>query len=483
LYNYLFAKRHGGTFILSIEDTDQKRYVEGAEDYIQESLEWLGLAPDESPVRGGDFGPYRQSERSALYRKHVDELLSAGKAYYAFDTPEDLDRMRTEKEAQGIHSPKYGHEFRMEMTNSLTLPAEEVDARLAKGDDHVIRLKVDPGHTVSFEDEVRGSVSFSSDELDDKVLLKSDGLPTYHLANVVDDHAMEISHVIRGEEWLSSTAHHVLLYQAFGWDMPTFVHLPLILKPSGKGKLSKRDGAKFGFPVFPLEWQAEDETYAGFREMGFLPAAVINFLALLGWHPEDDQEVFNLDELCQAFALDRISKSGARFDFEKAQWFNQQYILSSQDGVLVDMLRSTGSALLEGRSDDFLTKVVAEMKPRVMKVEEILTEGRFFFEPTGVEDDKPVRKKWKAPVTHHWVGLIDMIEGMEDFERDTLEEKVKDYINSHELSIGGVFPLLRVAVSGRLKGPDLFTSMTILGKEEVVSRMKAAVPAFDTIAG
>ncbi|RME93486.1 MAG: glutamate--tRNA ligase, partial [Bacteroidetes bacterium] len=329
LYNYLLAKKLGGTFILRIEDTDQTRYVPGAEAYILEALDWLGLTPDEGPGFGGAYGPYRQSERQAQYLKYAQELVASGRAYYAFDTPEELEAQRELAKAAGKHSFKYDAQSRGQLRNSLSLPKAEVEALLADGVPYTIRLLVEPGQTVVIEDLVRGSVSFQTDELDDKVLLKADGMPTYHLANIVDDHLMKISHVIRGEEWLPSTAHHVLLYRAFGWEdtMPAFAHLPLILKPTGKGKLSKRDGLKLGIPVFPLAWKGDtpEDSFMGFREFGFDPAAVLNFLALLGWNPGTDQEIFSLDELIAAFSIEKIGKAGARFDFDKAKWFNQQY--------------------------------------------------------------------------------------------------------------------------------------------------------------
>ncbi|MEL6987225.1 MAG: glutamate--tRNA ligase, partial [Bacteroidota bacterium] len=348
LYNYLFAKKMGGTFILRIEDTDQKRYVEGAENYIKEALQWLGLSLDEGPDIGGDFGPYKQSERSALYQKYAKQLVDEGKAYYAFDTPEELDAWRAAEKDKGEHSPKYGHHSRMEMSNSLSLSAEETQAKLDAGIPHVIRFKIDGGERVKFNDLIRGEIEFSTDELDDKVMLKADGLPTYHLANIVDDHNMQISHVIRGEEWLPSTALHTLLYRAFEWTAPQFAHLPLINNPDGKGKLSKRHGKKFGFPVFPIDWNAETEedSFPGFREVGFDPAAVINFLAFLGWNPGTEQEIFSLEELIEAFSIERINKSGARFDFDKARdgvrqmlWgLFKKVVIADNCGIYVDQI-------------------------------------------------------------------------------------------------------------------------------------------------
>ena len=330
LYNYLLAKRHEGTFILRIEDTDQTRYVDGAEKYIMDALKWCGIVPDESPVLGGEHGPYRQSERKAIYRPYAERLVREGKAYYAFDTPEEWAAKRNELQEAGNHSPKYDASVRGQMKTSLAMSENELEAKLNTGSPHVIRLMVPENEEVLVEDRIRGQVRFETNVLDDKVLLKTDGMPTYHLANIVDDHLMEISHVIRGEEWLSSTAHHILLYQAFGWEPPVFAHLPLILKPSGKGKLSKRDGKKLGIPVFPLSWmgETEEDSFTGFKEYGFLPEAAINFLALLGWNSGTDQEIFDMQELVKVFALDQVGKSGARFDFEKAKWFNQQYLIN-----------------------------------------------------------------------------------------------------------------------------------------------------------
>lgn len=483
LYNYLFARRHQGTFILRIEDTDQTRYVEGAEQYIEDALEWLGLSPDESPQQGGKFGPYRQSERSDLYREKVQHLLDQGKAYYAFDSSEELDKMRKEKEEQGHHSPKYGHEFRMEMTNSLTLSETEVKERLDRGDDFVVRLLVQPGQRISFDDEVRGNVTFNSSELDDKVLMKSDGLPTYHLANVVDDRAMEITHVIRGEEWLSSTPIHVLLYDAFGWrdEMPSFVHLPLILKPSGKGKLSKRDGAKFGFPVFPLEWHQEDEIYAGFREMGFLPEATLNFLAFLGWNPGSEEELLTVNEMADTFATQNINKSGARFDIDKAHWFNQQYILATKAEALLDLIHPLKPESVVELSSEKMVAIMDELKPRMTTLLDFWPSAAFFFQEPEELDEKMIRKKWKENAQSHWGGLISVFDGVDSFQSANIESDLKSYMEKNELGFGAVFPLIRIALSGTTKGPDLFTSMSILGKEEVVRRMETAVGKFNQV--
>lgn len=480
LYNYLFAKKHNGTFILRIEDTDQARYVEGAEAYILNALNWLGLNPDESPENIGEYSPYRQSERREDYKKHVQSLLSSGKAYYAFDTPDELDDMRKKREDAGEHSPKYDHSIRLSMKNSLTLSQKEVVDRLADGSAYTIRLKIDPGQDISFEDEVRGNVTFKSDELDDKILMKSDGWPTYHLANVIDDHNMAITHVIRGEEWLSSTPHHVYLYNAFGWsdEMPTFVHLPLILKPSGKGKLSKRDGAKFGFPVFPLNWDGE-EFYEGFRESGFLPGAVNNFLALLGWHPEDDQEIFDIDALSQAFELKRITKSGARFDYDKAKWFNQQYLMQSPVSEVLPLVQDDFRKTYGDVAGEKIAAVVALMVPRVELLPQLISESGFFFESPETYDEKQVRKRWKSESTDHIDQIASRLMGLGEYVASNIEQAVKGYISENELSFGAILPILRIAMTGGLMGPDLFDIFEIVGKDQSDLRLRKAVLTFN----
>jgi len=474
LYNYLLAKKTGGAFILRIEDTDQKRYVEGAEDYIVKSLEWFGLHLDEGPGIGGDYGPYRQSERKDLYGKYVQQLVDAGEAYYAFDSPEELTKMREEKTAAGIHSPKYDATLRHEMKNSLSLSKEETAELISKGDNVVVRLKVDPGQTISFDDVVRGKVSFHSEELDDKVLMKADGLPTYHMANIVDDYLMKISHVIRGEEWLSSTAHHVLLYRAMGWEdsMPSFAHLPLILKPTGKGKLGKRDGAKFGFPVFPLTWNGEHESFEGFEDYGLLPDASINFLAFLGWNPGTEQEMFSLEDLIQSFSLDRINKSGARFDIEKAKWFNQQYLIAMDDQVLAEMIQPILKKAGIDQDDAYITKFCGLMKERVELLPEFLAQGHFFFaEPTEF-DEKTLRKKYKLENEGHFEAITSLVENSDPYTGENIQNQIKAYIQDHELGFGAILPLLRVTVTGTMKGPDIFETMSLIGKEEVVKRLK-----------
>ncbi len=476
LYNYLFAKKHGGTFILRIEDTDQTRYVQGAEEYILQSLEWLGLAPEESVNHGGDYGPYRQSERKDIYKQHVDQLIASGHAYYAFDTPEELEAMRTREQAAGVHTPKYDQSVRLKMRNSLTLSTEEVATLVEKGDSVTVRMKVPADETVTFKDKIREEVSFNSNELDDKVILKADGLPTYHLANIVDDRSMKISHVIRGEEWLSSTAHHVLLYRSFGWEdeMPVFAHLPLILKPSGKGKLSKRDGAKFGFPVFPLEWfdEKEQETYAGFREEGFLPEALINFLSLLGWNPGNDEEIFSIDDLCQIFSLDQINKSGAQFNYDKAKWFNQQYINSTETSTLYPALRESFDSSVDR---GYLEKVIDQLKPRVTFLGDFKKQSAFFFDKPKDIDEKGLRKKFKLENEDHFTSLAALIKESPN-DSEAIQIAVKGYIADHELSFGAIFAPLRIFIAGTMAGPDLFEMISLIGNQECSQRIIDGIP-------
>ncbi len=475
LYNYLFAKKYNGAFILRIEDTDQNRYVPGAEAYIIDSLRWFGLLPDEGPEFGGDFGPYRQSERKTIYKQYVDKLLENGNAYYTFDTPDELDMMR-ESDA----TFKYDSKSRTVLKNSLTLPSYEVQELLARGEHVAIRLKIPENEIISFDDEIRGHVSFDSSELDDKVILKGDGMPTYHLANIVDDHLMKISHVIRGEEWLSSTAHHVLMYRFLGWTPPSFSHLPLILKPTGHGKLSKRDGAKFGFPVFPLSWDSdhEEDNFTGFKDDGFLPEAVLNFLALLGWSPGNDQEMFSLSELCKDFSLEKITKSGARFDFEKAKWFNQQYIIHSDDLKLAYGIQD--KVIEEGYNVpiEYLSDVCSLMKERVHKTDEIISGGRFFFEAPQVYDDETIIKKYK---TENKLHLLNISAKLIDGIKNEIENIVKGYVEENKLKPGEIMPLLRIAVSGTMQGPDLIKSMMLIGNEESSKRIVQAVSHFENL--
>ncbi|MEM7102412.1 MAG: glutamate--tRNA ligase [Bacteroidota bacterium] len=484
LYNYLFAKGHGGTFILRIEDTDQNRYVEGAEDYIIEALKWLNLVPGEGVGFGGDLGPYRQSERKDMYAEYALRLVDAGHAYYAFDSDEDLKAIRAEYESRK-ETFKYDSTTRGEMNNSLNMPEEDWRALVQTDISYVIRLKVPEDEDIIFQDMVRGEVKFNSSQLDDKVLLKADGMPTYHMANIVDDHLMQISHVIRGEEWLPSTPTHVLLYRFLGWEdsMPAFCHLPLILKPTGKGKLSKRDGAKFGFPVFPLDWRDEStgDNYMGFREQGFTPEAVVNFLALLGWSPSDDQEIMSLDELVERFDASRINKAGARFDYDKAKWFNQQYISQTPDielaPVVKDVLASNGYTADIG----FAEKYAGLFKERVEFIAEFKYAGYYFFEDVKSYDEKNVRKRWKADNVSHFLSLKEMISGISDFSPAVIEGAIKEFMTENGLSFGVIFPILRIALTGSMSGPSVFEILSLMGKDKAVDRLATSFSHFDKL--
>lgn len=489
LYNYLLAHQTGGTFILRIEDTDQTRYVEGAEDYIREALAWCGINPAEGPKIGGNYGPYRQSDRREIYQQHTQQLIDKGMAYYAFDTPEELDACRDAAKAAGNHNFKYDAATRGEMRNSLSLTKAATEQLLADGTPYVIRLLVTPGETVNFNDVVRENVSFSSDELDDKVLMKADGLPTYHLANIVDDRLMGITHVIRGEEWLPSTAHHVLLYRAFGWEaeMPVFAHLPLILKPTGKGKLSKRDGQTLGIPVFPLAWPpagveaTEEESFTGFREAGFDPRAVVNFLAFLGWNPGTEQEIFTMDELIAAFSIDKIGKSGARFDYDKAKWYNQQYILKTADAELLPVVRKVVENHGHTATDDYLLGIISLMKERVITYDEFYTTATYFFEPVGELDEKIIRKKWKSDDRPTFEVLRTRLAALNDWNAATLKSQTVAFMEENSLGFGAVLPILRVAMSGTTQGPDAFEMMALLGKDTVVQRLGEGYDRFDAL--
>lgn len=476
LYNYLFAKHHEGTFILRLEDTDQTRFVPGAEEYIIESLKWAGIAPDEGQGFGGDYGPYKQSERKELYKPYAEKLIQEGKAYYAFDTPEDLDQMRENAKQMGMPNWQYNSITRSNMKNSLSLSSEEVEERLKKGEPYVIRIKMPRDVDIKFEDNIRGWVSVNTNNLDDKVLFKADGMPTYHLANIVDDHLMEISHVIRGEEWLPSAPLHVFLYEAFGWDAPKFAHLPLILKPDGPGKLSKRDGDRLGFPVFPLNWtNSEGEVYSGYRESGYFPDAFVNILAFLGWNPGDERELFNLEELCKEFTLERVGKSGAKFDPDKAKWYNQQYLRQRSSKELAVQLNQWISN--EGlTSSPFDTEAVCElMKERATFVKDIYEDGIYFFE--GIEDyhEKTMRKKWKENTSELMTEWLDILKNLASFDADTIESSFKDFITTKELGLGAVLPNFRLLLTGVGSGPSLFSIAEILGKEECTKRMEVGI--------
>ena len=478
LYNYLFARQHGGTMILRIEDTDSRRFVPGAEDYINESLAWLGIKIDEGVREGGNYGPYKQSERRDIYREHVKLLLDAGKAYVAFDTPEELEQAHAANP-----NFQYDASTRVNMRNSLTMSKEDVDALIAAGEKYVVRFLINPGRDVEVHDLIRGKVVINSSILDDKVLYKSsDDLPTYHLANIVDDHLMEVTHVIRGEEWLPSSPLHVLLYEAFGWQdtMPQFVHLPLLLKPDGKGKLSKRDGDRLGFPVFPLEWHdpKSGEVSSGYRESGYLPEAVINFLALLGWNPGDDTEIMSMDELVSKFSFDRCARAGAKFDFEKGKWFNRHYLQQLDDAVLAEkfvaVLRAHGV-----NPDDFgmeyVTRAVAMVKDRISFVKDLWEQAKFFFVAPTEYEPKAVKKRWSEQMPQIMEELIGVLQGIEDFSSEAAEPIVLGWITEHGYHMGNVMNAFRLTVVGECKGPHMFDITELMGKEETIRRIKVGI--------
>ena len=475
LYNYLFARQHGGDFVFRIEDTDSNRFVPGAEEYIIESFRWLGLTFDEGVGLGGEYGPYRQSERRHIYKKYVDELLENGKAYIAFDTPEELEAKRNE-----ITNFQYDASTRQLMRNSLTMSKEECEKRIAEGEQYVVRFKVEPGIDVHVHDLIRGEVVIKSDIIDDKVLYKSaDELPTYHLANIVDDHLMLISHVIRGEEWLPSAPLHVLLYEAFGWQdtMPQFAHLPLLLKPEGKGKLSKRDGDRLGFPVFPLEWKdpKTGEVSSGFRESGYFPEAVINFLALLGWNPGTEQELFTLEELVNAFDITKCSKSGARFDYQKGIWFNHEYILHKSNEEIAKLF---ACVVVNNGVDETLeriTLVVSMMKDRVNFVHELWPLCSFFFLPPLEYDEKTVKKRWKENSAQVMTELAGVLESLDDFSIEHQEQVVMAWVEEKGYKLGDVMNAFRLVLVGIGKGPGMFDISAFLGKEETLRRIRRAV--------
>lgn len=475
LYNYLFARQHDGDFIFRIEDTDSHRFVPGAEEYIIESFHWLGIHFDEGVSFGGDKGPYRQSERREIYKEYTKKLLEAEKAYIAFDTPEELEAKRTE-----IANFQYDAKTRGEMVNSLTLSKEEVLEKIAAGEKYVVRFKIEPNEDIHVTDLIRGDVKVNSSILDDKVLYKSaDELPTYHLANIVDDHLMDISHVIRGEEWLPSAPLHVLLYRAFGWEdtMPEFAHLPLLLKPDGKGKLSKRDGDRLGFPVFPLQWKdpKTNEISSGFRESGYLPEAVINFLALLGWNPGDEQEIMSLEELVKRFDLSRCSKSGAKFDFQKGIWFNHEYILNKSNNEIATLFAPMLEK--EGVKEPFerISKVVGLMKSRVNFVHELLPLCRFFFIAPTSYDEKIKKKRWKEDSPTQMAELVEVLQKIDDFSIENTETIVKQWIEEKNYSMGTIMNAFRLTLVGEGIGPQMFEITDVLGKDETIARLKYAI--------
>ncbi|MEJ2583576.1 MAG: glutamate--tRNA ligase [Robiginitalea sp.] len=478
LFNYLFARKHGGAFILRIEDTDQNRYVPGAEAYIVESLEWLGIPFDEGPGKAGELGPYRQSERIDLYQKHVVELIESGWAYYAFDTTEELDGYRTQQEKQG-KTFTYNWENRERLNNSLSLGKDEVAERLNRGDAYVVRFKWPMDTVVNLRDIIRGEIRIDGNTLDDKVLFKSDGMPTYHLANIVDDHLMKISHVIRGEEWLPSLALHHKLYEAFGWNPPQFAHLPLIMKPRGKGKLSKRDGEKLGFPVFPLTWKESE----GYRESGYFPEAVLNFLAMLGWNPGTEQEMFTKEELITAFDLGRVQKSGARFDPEKNKWYNHQYLQLKPLSELVALFRPVLTEHVKEAdtySEAYLTKAIGMIRERASFVRELWDLGSYLFRAPEAFEEKAVRKQWKPETPARMKELVSVLSPLEDFRSSSSEKAVKEWLTASGLSFGQVMPPLRLVLVGAMKGPHLFDIMELLGKEETLNRIERALQVLGT---
>jgi len=478
LFNYLFAKKNGGSFILRIEDTDQTRFVPGAEEYIQEALEWCGLIPDEGPRQGGAFGPYRQSERKDQYRKYAQQLLETGHAYHAFDTPEELDNIRREHESRG-ETFVYDARVRETLKNSLTMDTEAVDQLIASGTPYVIRFRFEPNREIHLEDMVRGEVVVNSSTLDDKILFKSDGMPTYHLANVVDDNLMAISHVIRGEEWLPSLPLHVSLYRAFGWEhlMPRFAHLPLILKPTGKGKLSKRDGEKGGFPVFPLEWHDPDTgaISPGYREEGYLPQACVNLLALLGWNPGTEQELFNLDELVREFQLDKVGKSGSRFDPEKSKWFNHQHIQLMDEEELIRAFQSVLLSAGVKIPPEKIALLVPVIRPRINFIHEVWEESRIFFHAPKAYDPEMIKKRWKDDTPEKMRLLSEVLEGCNPFTAEYLESTVKSTIADNEWGMGAIMNAWRLLLVGTAKGPGLFDLAAFLGKGEVLDRMAKGI--------
>ena len=475
LFNYLFARQHGGDFLLRIEDTDSNRFVPGAEDYIIESLKWCGIQIDEGVSVGGPHAPYRQSERKDLYKKYADQLLESGNAYIAFDTAEALDALRADYEAAG-RTFTYNYEVRDKLATSLALPAEEVERRIAAGEQYVVRFKTPVDQEIKMNDLIRGEVTVNTSTLDDKVLYKSaDQLPTYHLANIVDDYLMDISHVIRGEEWLPSLPLHVQLYRAFGWEdrMPEFAHLPLLLKPSGKGKLSKRDGDKLGFPVFPLRWvdPKTGETASGYREAGYLPEAFVNLLALLGWNPGNNQEIFSIEELIPLFSLDRVSKSGARFDPEKAKWFNQQHLHGMQPEQLIPLVKAELANHNVTADDAFVGMVLGLVKERMVFVQDIWEQASYFFEAPSAYDEKVVAKFWNADMHKAMVDLSELLVELPEFTTPSVEVAVKDFIHNNGLKMGQVMNTLRLLLVGASKGPGVADIMAAIGRDETIKRI------------
>ncbi len=476
LFNYLFAKKHGGDFILRIEDTDQNRYIEGAEDYIISALNWCGIPFDEGPGKEKEYGPYRQSERKHLYRQYADQLIASGKAYYAFDTPDELNFHRKDHEEKG-KTFIYNWHNRLKLTNSLSLSQEDTQSRLDNGADYVIRFLSPKDVTLELQDTIRGKISIDTNILDDKILFKSDGMPTYHLANVVDDHLMQITHVIRGEEWLPSLALHHLLYKAFDWHAPEFAHLPLIMKPTGKGKLSKRDGEKMGFPVFPLSWG----TSVGYKEAGYYPEAVINFLALLGWNPGTEQEMFGLQELIETFSLDRVHKGGARFDPDKTKWYNHHYLQQQNEDELTERFIAQLDEIADKKQITLdsgferVKKIIQLIKERASFENEFWNLSDFCFIAPEQYDEKATKKQWKEDTADILLQLSDILENISDFSAESVSADVKGWIGDKSLSFGKVMPPLRLVIVGEMKGPDLFEIMALIGKDDSIQRIKTAI--------
>lgn len=481
LYNYLLARQNNGTMILRIEDTDQGRFVPGAEEYIIEALAWVGIKIDEGQGVGGPYAPYRQSERKELYKKYAQQLIDNGFAYYAFDTEQELEAMRDSLKAAGADNQQYGITTRMQMRNSLTLDKTEVDSMLNAGTPYVIRLKVPDHEQVKVKDLIRGEVVVDSDQLDDKVLMKSDGMPTYHLANVVDDYLMKITHVIRGEEWLPSAPLHVLLYTFFGWqnEMPRFAHLPLLLKPDGNGKLSKRDADKMGFPIFPLNWTdpKTGEISKGYKESGYLPEALVNFLAFLGWNPGTTQEIFPLEELIKAFSIERIGKAGTKFDIHKAQWYNQQYLRAKSEEELSEYLLKSLAAEQINCSKEKAMKICAIMKERVTFPQDFWLQGKFFFHAPTSFDDSVVAKKWNDDAVKVLSSYREEVKKLNDFSADVAKSTLENVTSSLGIGTGKILQALRVSITGGASGPDLMMTMEIIGQQEVCSRINYALTA------
>ncbi|MFO7872883.1 MAG: glutamate--tRNA ligase [Bacteroidales bacterium] len=479
LYNYLYARKHGGQFLLRIEDTDQTRFVPGAEKYIMDALKWCGILWDEGPDKGGPDGPYRQSNRKDLYKDHVMQLIDQGHAYYAFDTPEELEAMRDRLKETKSGNPQYDSQTRLSMKNALTLSEDTVQQKLDAGEPYVVRLRTPENEEVIVNDLIRGKVTVNTDQLDDKVLFKSDGMPTYHLANVVDDHLMHITHVIRGEEWLPSAPLHVLLYRVLGWEnqMPAFAHLPLLLKPDGNGKLSKRDGDRLGFPVFPLEWKdpVTGEVSPGYKEEGYFPEAFINILALLGWNPGTEQEIFSLEELIDAFSLDKVGKAGARFDPEKARWFNHQYLQQKPNEEIaadfMQQIQKKGYQPDEGTME----KITDLVRERVNFTSELWDQAAFFFERPVAYDEKFAKKKWKEETPELLQALAEKLRSVDSFTTENIEVTLHAFMEEYDIGAGKIMPGLRLALVGAGKGPDVKAIMEILGKDEVIQRIEQAI--------